>query len=185
MNFLLCLILVIVGAGAYYEYDHEQRTSAGFDHQLSVEQQQVETLRATNQKLQDEKSHLTSNIADAQIQMVSLNTRLASEQKSSAPAPLTTAPPASQPNSNNLGTIVTLTGSTYQNCLLLKVEPDGITFNHSQGITKVPFSFLTPDLQKRFGFDPQKEASLDEDTVRYQEQLRQAAAAQPGGTPSP
>ena len=73
-----------------------------------------------------------------------------------------------------LGTVVTKDGQTYKNCQLLKVYPDGITFSHDDGITKVLFSQLPPALQKRFGYDPQEQSALEAAQMRYQQQLRAA-----------
>jgi hypothetical protein len=86
----------------------------------------------------------------------------------------TAATAAAASNSNNLGTITTLDGRTFENCKVLKVEADGVTFSHDDGITKVLFPLLPPTIQKQFDYDPQKAVAQTDAQERYNEQ--QAAA---------
>jgi hypothetical protein len=51
-------------------------------------------------------------------------------------------------------TITTIYGDTYTDCVLDKITPDGISFMHSTGAAKVPFSSLDPALAAQFGYDP-------------------------------
>lgn len=56
---------------------------------------------------------------------------------------------------------ITLTdGRILKNAAVSKSAPFSITFQHDDGIICVPFEKLTPELQQRFGFDPQKAAQL-------------------------
>jgi hypothetical protein len=57
---------------------------------------------------------------------------------------------------------------------VLKVEADGVTFSHDDGITKVLFPLLPPTIQKQFDYDPQKAVAQTDAQERYNEQ--QAAA---------
>jgi hypothetical protein len=57
---------------------------------------------------------------------------------------------------DNERTIVTLNGTKYENATVSRVEPDGIRISHSDGATKIPFESLSPELQKEFGYDPEK-----------------------------
>jgi hypothetical protein len=50
----------------------------------------------------------------------------------------------------------TLDGKEYRNATVTRVEPDGIVVKTKSGITKVYFVELTPEVQNRFGYDPQK-----------------------------
>ena len=76
-----------------------------------------------------------------------------------------------------MGTIATLDGKNYQNCKLLKVDADGITVDHTEGITKIAFGLLPPDLQKRFGYDPHQMTGLTATQVESLEAQRKAADA--------
>jgi hypothetical protein len=84
------------------------------------------------------------------------------------------------PPTNTLGTITTLDGKTFQKCQLLKVDADGIVVNHSEGITKILYGLLPPELQKKFGYDPHQAAALTEAQIQFQEEQRKAAAQAAG-----
>ena len=65
---------------------------------------------------------------------------------------------AADPDETN--TIVTLAGKTYQNCKVIKVEPDGITIKYAPngaGLseTKLTFDELPASIQQMYGFNPQ------------------------------
>ena len=57
---------------------------------------------------------------------------------------------------DNERTIVTLDGTKYENATVSRVEPDGIRISHSDGATKILFESLSPEMQKEFGYDPEK-----------------------------
>ena len=84
-------------------------------------------------------------------------------------------------NSDAQGTITTLDGRTFQNCKILKVEADGITFSHDDGITKVLFPLLRPETQKKYGYSPQQ-AILKTETEIQQQQTAAAPAAPGAGS---
>ena len=48
----------------------------------------------------------------------------------------------------------TVDGKEYKNAKVSRVEPDGIVITFSGGIVKLPFAELSPEVQKRYGFDP-------------------------------
>ena len=52
--------------------------------------------------------------------------------------------------------IKTLTGTEYKSAKISRVEPDGIVIVHSAGIVKIPFTELSDDLKKKYGYDPEK-----------------------------
>ena len=65
---------------------------------------------------------------------------------------------AADPDQTN--TIVTLSGTTYQNSKVIKLEPDGITIKYAPngvGISEIKLKFddLPPNLQQMYGYDPQ------------------------------
>lgn len=65
--------------------------------------------------------------------------------------------------------IKTLTGQEYKEATITRVEPDGIVLMYSAGIVKIPFAELPPELQKKYGYNPQAAQS-------YRAQVDQAAA---------
>jgi len=50
----------------------------------------------------------------------------------------------------------TTDGKVYQGVAVVKAEPDAVTIVHHDGGALVPLSKLSPDLQKRFNYDPAK-----------------------------
>jgi hypothetical protein len=50
--------------------------------------------------------------------------------------------------------IVTTYGQIFRNTEILNVEPDGLTFRHAGGVTKLGFPALGEELQKKHGYDP-------------------------------
>ena len=58
----------------------------------------------------------------------------------------------------SLGTISTTDGKTYADAKLAAVEPDGITILYADGGAKIAFTSLSPEMQKQFGYDPEKSA---------------------------
>lgn len=69
-------------------------------------------------------------------------------------------------------TIETLYGKTYQQCRILKREPDGVSFSHSQGMAKVLYADLAEPLRTTLGYDPYKAAAFEKE----QNEARKAAA---------
>jgi hypothetical protein len=52
--------------------------------------------------------------------------------------------------------LTTVTGKTYKQCRVVKLDPDGVLFRHSNGAGKVLFKDLIKPLRDHFGFDPSK-----------------------------
>lgn len=50
-------------------------------------------------------------------------------------------------------------GTVYHNIKEVKAEPDGLVFVYDKGMAKVDFERLSPELQRRFGYDKQKAAA--------------------------
>ncbi|CAN5233590.1 hypothetical protein BH23VER1_BH23VER1_01340 [soil metagenome] len=53
-------------------------------------------------------------------------------------------------------TVETTTGKVYVEAKVLKVDPDGMTFAHLEGIAKVGFDELPVAIQEEFGYDREK-----------------------------
>jgi len=47
-------------------------------------------------------------------------------------------------------------GTVYHNIKEVKAEPDGLVFVYDKGMAKVDFERLSPEMQRRFGYDRQK-----------------------------
>jgi hypothetical protein len=54
--------------------------------------------------------------------------------------------------------ITTIRGEKFTNVTISRVEPDGIIVIKSDGIVKIPFSDLSPELRAKYGYDPEKAA---------------------------
>jgi hypothetical protein len=66
--------------------------------------------------------------------------------------------------------ITTLRGEKFTNVTISRIEPDGIVVIKSDGIVKIPFTDLSPELRAKYGYDPEKAAQF--------KTAEQAAAAQ-------
>ena len=69
--------------------------------------------------------------------------------------------------------IKTNNGKEYKNVSVSRVDPDGIMIRFSGGIVKIPFTELSADVQKKYGYNSSAAAAYSE-----QEFERQAAIAQ-------
>jgi len=65
----------------------------------------------------------------------------------------------------------TLDGDSYTNCIVKRVEPDGIVVSDTDGVHKLKFKNLSPDTGKKYGYDPVK-------AVRFSVAVSQAAINQ-------
>ena len=83
---------------------------------------------------------------------------------------------------NSLPNTITVAGVTYSNVVFGKVSPAWVSIRHSTGAASIPLEKLPPELQKRFGYDPEKAADyrVAERTAEAarQEARRQQWAAQ-------
>jgi hypothetical protein len=50
----------------------------------------------------------------------------------------------------------TIDGKEYKNVTVSRVEPDGIVITFSRGIVKLPFAELSPEIQKKYGYDEEQ-----------------------------
>ena len=100
------------------------------------------------------------------------------EGKFQLPAPsLADAPPSS----NDLAAA---DGRIFRNVQVWKREPDGLTLHHDEGLTKLEFSLLPEDWQKKYGYDPEAAAAYQrlladafKEAERNQQLLRDEIAA--------
>lgn len=70
--------------------------------------------------------------------------------------------------------ITTLDGKSYQNVTVSRVEPDGLVLVTSDGIEKLPFTNLSEEVRKKYGYNPKQAAQYQQSV--YQANLRAAEA---------
>jgi hypothetical protein len=66
----------------------------------------------------------------------------------------------------------TIDGKEYKNAKVSRVEPDGIVITFSGGVVKIPFTELSPEIQKKYGYDPA--AAADFQKQSYEATLARA-----------
>ena len=57
------------------------------------------------------------------------------------------------------GDLTTASGQTYRHARVYRVEPDGITYLHEGGLSKLDFEELPESLRKDYGYDPRVAAA--------------------------
>ncbi len=89
--------------------------------------------------------------------------------------------PETPPGSNDL---VAADGRIFRNAQVWKSEPDGLTFHHDEGLTKLEFPLLPEAWRQKYGYDPEAAAAyrqLVADAIREadrtQQMLREQIAA--------
>jgi hypothetical protein len=71
----------------------------------------------------------------------------------------------------------TITGKEYKTAKVSRVEPDGIVITFSGGIVKIPFTELSPETQKKYGYDLQAAATYSSEQNQQQAALAQQRKA--------
>src|SRR5439155_1562636 len=72
----------------------------------------------------------------------------------------------------------TINGQEYKNVTVSRVEPDGIVITFSGGIVKIPFTELSPEIQKKYGYDSKASADFQQQTYQADvARTRQLSAA--------
>jgi hypothetical protein len=165
MNYFLMIIIIGMAGFAYYQHNQDEQQVTSLQQQISDLQDKAKSTAATQ---------TTAIVHPAPTPMPVVQVVAPEAHSSAIDEAAHAATTAATSNSNNLGSITTLDGRTFQNCKVLKVESDGVTFSHDEGITKILYPFLPPSLQKQFGYDPQQAAANADAEVRYASQ--QAAA---------
>lgn len=75
---------------------------------------------------------------------------------------------ASHADETNL--TLTVDGVTYSNVTFGSVSPSSVSIRHSTGIARLPLAKLPPELQQRFGYDPQKAADWQKAKQKAEQQ---------------
>lgn len=190
MNYFLALVVLGLCGLVYYGGSLLQEQSETNQHQLCDLNGQIRTLQSTNTKTEDTERRLTAGMADLATQITAAKSAVALIKKRTVKATLPAdsllaagrhlkaakPKPKGPPLSNDLGTITTLDGRTFEDCHLIMVESSSIVFTHSDGIMDLPYPLMKSDLQKRFGYDPHQGPNLTDAQVQDLEQERQAAS---------
>ena len=71
----------------------------------------------------------------------------------------------------------TINGKEYKNVTVSRVEPDGIVIKFSGGIVKIPFTELSPEIQKKYGYDSQAAGAYSAEQNQQQAALAQQRKA--------
>jgi len=66
-------------------------------------------------------------------------------------------------------------GVTYKSAEITRVELDGITVSYADGVAKIPFTNLSPALQKKYGYDPAKLEAYRHEQIALAEAQQKAA----------
>jgi outer membrane murein-binding lipoprotein Lpp len=197
MNTFLVLVILAVSGGAYYMYSQNQvdeQTITDLHHQvddLNAKVAQAETEAAAAKAVAEAAkkaaaaNHRTSTGSTPGLSsgLPGLNVVGPDTSHSSAIDAAASAAAAAS-HSAGVGTITTLDGKTYTNCKILKVDQDGVTFSHDDGITKILFALMSPATQKLFDYSPQKAVAQTDAQIRYDEQQNAATNTAPA-VPAP
>jgi hypothetical protein len=184
MGPLLLILALLAGGTAYYEFNWQQQSGQGFQSQIQNWESQLARLKTENKELTALKASLSQQAESARASFFQPANNAAMPGQSTAPP---TLPPGMGGIIEDLGTFTTVTGKTYQDSKVLKIEATDIIISCTDGITQVAYAIMPPDLQKKFGWDPQKSSVINAATIRYQEQLEAAkeAAAADGANLAP
>jgi hypothetical protein len=60
----------------------------------------------------------------------------------------------------------TTDGTEYKNAKVSRVEPDGVVLKFSGGIVKILFTELSPEIQKKYGYDPKAAGDFQQQTYQ-------------------
>ena len=74
--------------------------------------------------------------------------------------------------------LTTVSGKTYKQARVFRVEPDGINYAFAGGIVKIAFEDLPATVQNQYGYDPAKaKAFTDQDAVAQAQAAAEGAQA--------
>lgn len=82
--------------------------------------------------------------------------------------------PEIPPGPNDLATTE---GQIYRNVQVRNIEPDGLTFHHDGGVTRVGFTALPEELQKKYEYDPKAAVAYQKAMTEAKKQAENGQAA--------
>ena len=74
-------------------------------------------------------------------------------------------------------TIETAHGKIYEQCKIIKRDPDGVSFTHSKGTAKVLYSDLSESMRNALGYDPVKADAYEKEHADARKEAEQARRA--------
>jgi hypothetical protein len=173
MNYFLVVIVVGMAGFAYYQHSEDEKQVADLQHQVADLKTKVHADPAANSHVSSAAAGAAGDDADAQPALKiapAVAVVTPTMEHSSAIDAAAAAATAVESDPNNIGTLKTLDGRTFYQCKVIKVEADGITFSHQDGIAKVLLPFLPPNVQKQFDYDPQKAVAQADAQLRSDQQ---------------
>ncbi|MGD9782901.1 MAG: hypothetical protein AB7V14_12260 [Kiritimatiellia bacterium] len=72
---------------------------------------------------------------------------------------------------------VAVDGQIFRDVEIRRAEPDGLTFRHAGGVTKLRFPSLSKELRKQYGYDPQAAAKYQRATAAAKKRAEEEEAA--------
>jgi hypothetical protein len=72
--------------------------------------------------------------------------------------------------------ITTTKGETYKSVTISRTEPDGIVVVSKTGIVKLPFTELSEEVQRKYGYNAEKAAQYSATQSEHQRQAEQASS---------
>jgi hypothetical protein len=171
---------LLIGGAGYLGYNVYQKTQTDADKAADA----LSNAEAKKDELSAKVTDLTHQVSALETQLAEEHNRLPTFQSAAAPVTVGTGlTPTSIP-----ATLTTLSGKTYLNCVLSRVTPDGISFTHTYGVAKVPFSDLDSAFAATFGYDPVAARKYEQDQAAQAAQsdaLRNIAEAPPANSAPP
>ncbi len=82
-----------------------------------------------------------------------------------------------------MGDLVANSGQVFRGVEILLHEPDGLTFRHEGGVTKLGFPALSEELRQQYKYDPVEGWKYGRDQVARKDQARQEAENESQGPP--
>jgi hypothetical protein len=86
------------------------------------------------------------------------------------------------PTADKAADLTTLSGRTYKQARVFRVEPDGINYIFAGGIVKVPFDDLPSAVGRQYGYDPARARTFTAEDDAVQAQAYASAQAQTAAT---
>lgn len=154
----VCLVVVMI-CGGYWGYT-----------EYGTLQNKITTLQSENSDLTESQGGGREKLAAERTQLQAERTKLQAEHDrliaclidaSKTISTIRQICPFSATSLGNVsgpvtlpGTIITLDGKTYSQCVLLQAKPDGIALRHSAGVANIAYTDLDSSFAKAFSYDP-------------------------------
>ena len=152
-TFLIVIVLLLVAVAGYaYTKDPTGCAKLGTDF-VAIFQTLTSPLPASNQETTPSSTNVVTATAP-----VSAPTPVPVPPLPALPPVKAWTPPAVIPAQPNW-TWTTQDGSSYQNVVVTKIDPETVAITHSMGVAHLPIATLPPDIQKLLNYDPEAAAA--------------------------